>query len=414
MLQGQGRLIPLLVLLAIASEIDAATVQLGHSAIISCKLSCSEVTWWIKSAPDFQTSTVFQFSEGKCTVAPEFEGRIECSGEKIRSEDVSLNISSVVYNDRGWYYCSCDGKDYCDQKIEVLIPTDFSVSFGAQATLPCFAETEKNSDSSSVYIQWEKDTNLVVKLENGEISYGPGFEQRAMLSTENYKKGDLSLTINNVRFSDSGLFKCSLKDGGFGYPQAVSLTVEAHQFEHYKKEGDSVSLDLLIKTPVTIYFTKNGGKTTDEWVCTNPREDSFHCKPDYEQRASILNNSVMFSKLSESDSGLYTITDIITNEVVGVHKLTVIGSPFTKVPLVSTLIFACAFLIVVGAVIWNCVKSRLKKETKGKKKDVPETEDKHVQFSIQQSENYIRSPIPFLDMKLSEVSPLSQEADTQI
>ncbi|XP_066508574.1 versican core protein-like [Hoplias malabaricus] len=227
MLHEQRLVLPL-VLLAIASVMNAITLQLEHSATISCKLNCSTVTWFTKGSDDDQIFKIFQFSGGKCTVAPEFEGRIECSEEKVRSGDVSLTISSVVYNDRGWYYCSCDGNDYCDQKIEVLFPTAVNVSVGAQATLPCFAETDKYSDFSSIYIQWEKDQKLVVKLENGVISYGSGFEQRAMVSTEGYKKGDLPLRVNNVRFSDSGLFRCSLKDGAYGYPHAVSLTVEGY------------------------------------------------------------------------------------------------------------------------------------------------------------------------------------------
>ncbi|KAL6466527.1 hypothetical protein MHYP_G00243310 [Metynnis hypsauchen] len=131
-----------------------------------------------------------------------------------------------MYNDRGWYYCSCDGKDQCDRRIEVLVATTLNIFVGGKATLPCYAKTDKQTADSSVYVLWEKEEQQVLKLENGNISYGSGFEQRATVSTENYRKGDLSLTIDHVRFSDSGLYRCSLKDGSHGYPRATILVVK--------------------------------------------------------------------------------------------------------------------------------------------------------------------------------------------
>ncbi|KAL6466525.1 hypothetical protein MHYP_G00243290 [Metynnis hypsauchen] len=181
-------LLGFLALTIIPSVTHAVTVQLGHSATISCHVNCSTVTWWSKGIEVFQIFQIFEFSEGKCTVAPEFKDRTECSEEKIRGGDVSLTITSVVYNDQGWYYCSCDGKDQCDRRIDV-VPTSLSTSAGSKAMLPCYAETDKQTVDSSAFVLWEKDEQQVLKLENGKISYGFGFEQRATVSTESYKKG---------------------------------------------------------------------------------------------------------------------------------------------------------------------------------------------------------------------------------
>ncbi|XP_066518015.1 uncharacterized protein [Hoplias malabaricus] len=201
-----------------------------------------------------------------------------------------------------------------------------------------------------------------------------------MVSTENYRNGDLSLSIKNVRFSDSGLFRCSLKDGAYGYPHAVSLTVEVHRFEHSIKEGDSVSLDLVVPTPVMMHFSQDGGNTAESWMCTKPKEDSFDCKPDYEQRASILNNAVVLSKVLESDSGTYTITDNRTKEVVGVHKLTVIGllpAKSTVVALSLVSVMGFFFGALLGAYLQKCLKLTKREKKKEMEHEVGSISDEN-------------------------------------
>ncbi|KAL7855568.1 hypothetical protein AOLI_G00191720 [Acnodon oligacanthus] len=382
-------LLGFLALLTMPSVTHAVTVQLGHSATISCHVNCSTVTWWSKGIEVFQIFQIFEFSEGKCTVAPQFKDRIECSEEKIRGGDVSLTITAAVYNDRGWYYCSCDGKERCDRRIDVLVPTSLSTSAGGKATLPCYAEMDKRTADSSAYVLWEKDEQQVLKLENGKMSYGPGFKQRATVSTESYRTGDLSLTIDRVRFSDSGLYRCSLKDGGHGYPNTISLAVEARQYVHFKKVGDSVLLDLVVLPPVMVYF-KEGEATADSWMCTKPK-DAVHCKPDYEQRASIVNNSLMLSKLTVADSGIYTVTDVKSGEVVAAHKLAVTGSSSHRIPVISASVLCVVPVVLLGALLWSGHQRQRKLEGK---KDLTEPEDELVQLSIQQTGSNVRFPIP--------------------
>ncbi|KAI4905850.1 hypothetical protein NFI96_021760, partial [Prochilodus magdalenae] len=382
-------------LLAIPLVVNAMMVQLGHRATISCHLNCSNVEWWSKGIEVFQISKVLQFSDGKFTVALEFKDRIECSEEKIRGGDVSLTISSAVYNDRGWYYCSCDGKDLCDKKIDVLVPSSLRTSIGSKATLPCYAETDKRTTDSSAYVLWEKNEQQVLKLENGKTSYGAGFDRRVTVSTGSYRKGDLSLTIDRVQFSDSGLYRCSLKDGGYGQPNTISLTVEGHQFGHHKQDGDSVLLDLFVLPPVMVYF-KPHEDTAGSWMCTRPK-DVVHCKPGFEQRVSIVNNSLMLSKLSPADSGIYTVTDVKSGEVVAIHKLVVVGLPSNMTPLIIAIISCISFLLVslLGAMLCFTRQKLRKQPEKEKENDETEPEDEYVHLSIQQSDNNVRPLIPW-------------------
>ncbi|KAL7855569.1 hypothetical protein AOLI_G00191730 [Acnodon oligacanthus] len=391
-----------LALTTIPSVAHAVTVQLGHSATVSCHVNCSTVTWWSKGIEVFQIFQIFEFSGGKCTVAPQFKDRIECSEEKIRGGDVSLTVTAAVYNDRGWYYCSCDGKDRCDRRIEVLVPTSLRTSFGGKATLPCYAETDKQAADSSVYVLWEKEEQQVLKLENGKMSYGPGFKQRATVSPESYKKGDLSLTIDRVMFSDSGLYRCSLKDGEHGYPDATTLIVEARQYVHHKKAADSVLLDLVVLPPVMIYF-KEGEATADSWMCARLK-DTFHCKPGYEQRAAIVNNAFILSKLSESDSGTYKVKDVRSGDIVAIHKLAVIGLPSQKIPWVAASAFCAVLVSLLGAVIFVCRQKRQRqaeqrKQLEAGKANYVTEQEELVQLSIQQTESSVRSPHPWAQSK---------------
>ncbi|XP_072526256.1 uncharacterized protein [Salminus brasiliensis] len=401
-------------LLVLSSVTVAVTVELGHSTTISCRQNCSTVEWWTNGV---ETYRIFRFAEGSCAIVGEFEGRIECSAEKINGGDVSLTIHSVVYNDRGWYYCSCDGKDQCDRRIEVIVPASLNISVGGTGKLSCYAETDKRTPDSSTYVLWEKDGQQVVKLEQGKMSYGSGFEQRVLVSDEDYRKGDLSLTISDVRFSDSGLYRCSLKDEEYGYPNSITLSVQAHRFEHHEKEGDSVLLDLVMSPPLMVFFTKAGEDTADSWICTRAKA-AVHCKAGYDHRASIMNTSLKLGELTVADSGTYKITDI-HSEIIAIHRLTVIGLPSAKIPVAA--LVPCGLVVVVLSTfaLWACLrKSKQQKQRKQlgteEEQDMTGPDVEHVQLSIQQSESIYRSPLPWAMKLINNLPTLEDHPEEEV
>ncbi|XP_047008239.1 matrix remodeling-associated protein 8 [Ictalurus punctatus] len=213
-------LLYLLGLLTFLSVTSALIVILGHKANIPCNRSCSTVKWFRKDI------LVCSFAEGKFTVSPEFKGRIEFSEVNLRQGDASLTITNVEYNDRSWYVCSCDDEKGCDQYLEVLVPTPLTVLVGDKAKLNCYAETDKLTAESKAVVRWEKDDKLVVKLEHGEMVFGAGFEDRVSVSKEDYNRGDLSLTIHNVRPFDAGLYRCSCPNEKSKNPKLIELTVK--------------------------------------------------------------------------------------------------------------------------------------------------------------------------------------------
>lgn len=90
-------------------------------------------------------------------------------------------------------------------------------------TLPCYTFTDKQVAETQILMWWEKDGKLVLKLDQGYLSYGSGFEERAFVSASKYRDGDLSLTLSTFQSSDEGLYRCYHGDKDLGYPEAVIL-----------------------------------------------------------------------------------------------------------------------------------------------------------------------------------------------
>lgn len=92
-------------------------------------------------------------------------------------------------------------------------------------TVPCYADTPKDIPDNDINIQWEKDGQLAVKLQQGKMSYSQGLEGRGFITPSQYKKGDLSLTIPKVQQSDGGIYCCVHRHEEPGEPEAMTLIV---------------------------------------------------------------------------------------------------------------------------------------------------------------------------------------------
>ncbi|KAK3523021.1 hypothetical protein QTP86_011233 [Hemibagrus guttatus] len=232
--------------LGFLSVTSGLSVLLGDEATVPCIRYCSKVEW-------FQNEIlVYNFTAGNISVAPEFEGRIAFSEADLRKGNASLTITRVVYNDRSWYVCSCDGQKGCDHYLEVLVPTPKTAAVGNKAKLPCYAVTDKHSSVSNVNVRWEKDDKLVVKLEHGEMETGEGFEDRFSVSKEDYRKGDLSLIMDSIRPSDAGLYKCSTLNGKNKIAEIVELMVT-------DSSCSSARVTILAAVPIAVFIIAAAG-----------------------------------------------------------------------------------------------------------------------------------------------------------
>ncbi|KAI4891621.1 hypothetical protein NFI96_025962 [Prochilodus magdalenae] len=193
------------------------SVKVGSPALLTCSSPHpGDVRWTLsKQSKEFLVAEC----EGEvCVEGDAFENRTT-----VKQENTSLLLDPVAYTDAGWYISYCGGSVLCEVHLDVFAPVTISMAVGETVSLPCFVHTDQRTAGNDVLVRWEKDGKLVVKLQQENLSYGSGFEQRVSLSASRYKDGDLSLTISTFGSSDGGVYRCYYGNNELGYPEAVLL-----------------------------------------------------------------------------------------------------------------------------------------------------------------------------------------------
>lgn len=75
-----------------------------------------------------------------------------------------------------------------------------------------------------------KDGQLVVELQHGKISYGPGYEGRVVIRAKQYENGHVPLTIFKVQWLDGGMYCSKYRHDEAGQPEAISLHISGECF----------------------------------------------------------------------------------------------------------------------------------------------------------------------------------------
>ncbi|KAK3510199.1 hypothetical protein QTP70_027763, partial [Hemibagrus guttatus] len=204
-------------------------VNVNDPVLLTCNKSCAgDVKWMFSKRPGL---TVSECKSGVCVEGHAFENRTR----PVQGEP-SLHLNPVMYNDKGWYIGYCDNSEICQFHLDVVVSGVYSVCVGENVTLPCYAATDKTIHDNDISVQWEKDGRPVVTLKQGKMSYGPGFEGRALITASQYKNGNLSLTILKVQQSDTGIYSCKHRHEEPGQPEAVTLRIrESSETEAVKQ-----------------------------------------------------------------------------------------------------------------------------------------------------------------------------------
>ncbi|XP_056586771.1 uncharacterized protein si:dkey-22i16.9 [Triplophysa dalaica] len=335
------------VLQPVLSEISKpVVVNLGDTTVLNCNSTCNrELLWTFK--PNSENLQVLKCVQGNCTEGDGFKRRAEIK------HGTSLTLHPSLYNDEGWYESRCDSEILCTVHLDVLVPTSVNASVQHNVTLPCYARTEKLMADDAMKILWKKDREPFLEVKNGHTSYGSGFTKRASVSLNDYRDGDLSLSISMVTLSDSGLYQCYYETEEPGHPGAITLTVTAHRSIIERQVGDNLTLDVMNSEQVTVTFINSEG--VGMLVCSVEGRTSS-CDPKYKHRVFVVNASLVLSGLTSADSGTFTLQDNMGN-IMSVCTVTVkdVAEIYSRRAVLTVILLPILFIICValaGLILW--------------------------------------------------------------
>uniref|UniRef100_A0A672R144 Ig-like domain-containing protein n=1 Tax=Sinocyclocheilus grahami TaxID=75366 RepID=A0A672R144_SINGR len=120
-------------------------------------------------------------------------------------------------------------------------------SLAEQVVLPCYfsilpAPTGSSSTSTTALrIKWTKlvgdEEMIVIVTQNGFLKIGPEFKGRVSIPSHFEDVGDASLTIERLRASDAGAYRCEVMHGIEDTQESVSLKVSGQSFSMQIMKG---------------------------------------------------------------------------------------------------------------------------------------------------------------------------------
>ncbi|XP_047670006.1 uncharacterized protein LOC113662745 isoform X2 [Tachysurus fulvidraco] len=215
----------------------------------------------------------------------------------------------------------------CVDSAESLVTV--SAEVGSTVILPCNLTEEFKPTS---VIKWKINNDFVFERSIKNYSSGEGYEGRVDVPVDELHKGNCSLVLRNVRFTDDQTYNSFTMEhvdinNHVEAKQINSITLSVYALQISAPVGSTVVLPcdwshLSIKTPYVKWFIDS------ETVFKRKGKDSYQCEG-YEGRVNVPENellkgncSLVMKNISVSDTGIYSSSMIKdTQESVLVQKV---------------------------------------------------------------------------------------------
>ncbi|XP_026179656.1 butyrophilin subfamily 1 member A1-like [Mastacembelus armatus] len=203
------------------------TVKPGEDVVLQCQgPTDAEIVMFRWVRPDLQSEDfVFIYKDGRLDENRQheaFRGRVELRDPEMKDGDFSVILKNVRISDTGSYECyvGTNGNkpkliNNISLKVEYPDQRTITAEPGDSVTLPGRAP----SSSEILALQWTRpdlDPDYVFVYRDGRfdrINQHPSFKERVELKDSQMKDGDVSVTLKNVTFTDTGTYECRVIQG---------------------------------------------------------------------------------------------------------------------------------------------------------------------------------------------------------
>ncbi|KAF5889356.1 CAP-Gly domain-containing linker protein 1-like isoform X1 [Clarias magur] len=165
-------------------------------------------------------------------------------------------------------------------------------------TLPCEARCSGRA-------KWSLDSNRDVVFARCDQTSCTSVQEGYEMSHDQFKRGDLSLTITNPDYSMRKTYTCECDHSDYVTVRLRIFTVfSAVQMQ---TEGD-LKLDLTVPESVKVIY--RGSVSADDVQICNVTDRTLQCNTEYTPRTSLSNSELTLRNMWRSESGTYTIRNL--------------------------------------------------------------------------------------------------------
>ncbi|XP_052473032.1 uncharacterized protein LOC128029330 [Carassius gibelio] len=235
-----------------------------------------------------------------------------------------------------------------------------SSKVGLPAVLPCSVASHLESDHTP-HIQWHTISYSVLERMGQDQFQGEAYRDRADVPEELLVRGNCSLFLQDVRFSDAGIYESYLVYGESNiknriFIQSVHLAVIDHKAIKSVETGADLILDLYTHQAEQVIFQNS---TETNWTVLWEKDGLINNKDYLKKR----DNKLILRKVTNSNSGTYKVLDleglalstvkvkvtepVLTKETEALEKQSALGQATMSMPPLSLITLFLTFNLML-------------------------------------------------------------------